>query len=95
MKAISFIEKPSVIRRILKHLDLWEDPRPPPKPLKLVCEPCTDYLPWKDNVLKIEVWMSFQRSGFSGVVRLDVVLSVKFCRKGMFDQACFVQYGQF
>ncbi len=25
MKVISFIEQPSVIRRILKHLDLWED----------------------------------------------------------------------
>jgi len=29
MKVISFIEQPFVIRRILKHLDLWEDPRPP------------------------------------------------------------------
>ena len=36
MKVISFIEQPSVIRRILKHLDLWEDPRPPPEPLGLV-----------------------------------------------------------
>ena len=34
MKVISFIEQPSVIRRILKHLDLWEDPRPPPVPLE-------------------------------------------------------------
>ncbi|MCK5132492.1 MAG: hypothetical protein KAR40_10135 [Candidatus Sabulitectum sp.] len=44
-----------VIRRILKHLDLWEDPRPPSKPLELVCEPCADYVPWQDNVPEIEV----------------------------------------
>ncbi len=55
MKVISFIEQPSVIRRILKHLDLWEDPRPPPQPLELVCEPCADYVPWKDDVPEIEV----------------------------------------
>ena len=50
MKVISFIEQPFVIRRILKHLDLWEDPRPPPEPLELVCEPCADYVPWQDDV---------------------------------------------
>jgi len=55
MKVISFIEEPSVIRRILKHLDLWEDPRPPPQPLELVCEPCADYVPWQDDVPEIEV----------------------------------------
>ena len=55
MKAISFIEQPSVIRRILKHLDLWEDHRPPPQHLELVCEPCADYVPWKDDVPEIEV----------------------------------------
>ncbi len=54
-QVISFIEQPSVIRRILKHLDLWEDPRPPPVPLELVCEPCADYVPWKDDVPEIEV----------------------------------------
>jgi hypothetical protein len=32
MKVISFIEQPSVVRRILEHLDLWEEPRPPPDP---------------------------------------------------------------
>ncbi|MCD4774711.1 MAG: hypothetical protein K8S15_01505 [Candidatus Aegiribacteria sp.] len=37
MKVISFIEQPFVIRRILKHLDLWGDPRPLPEPLELVC----------------------------------------------------------
>ncbi len=55
MKVISFIEQPSVIRRILKHLDLREDPRPPPQPLELVCEPCADYVPWQDDVPEIEV----------------------------------------
>ena len=32
MKVIAFIEEFAVIRKILKHLDLWEDqePRPPP-----------------------------------------------------------------
>ncbi len=55
MKVISFIEQPSIIRRILKHLDLWEDPRPPPQSLELVCEPCADYVPWLDDVPEIEV----------------------------------------
>jgi len=55
MKVISFIEQPFVIRRILKHLDLWEDPRPPPEPLELVCEPDADYIPWQDDVPEIEV----------------------------------------
>ncbi len=50
MKIISFIEQPSVIRRILKHLELWEDPRPPPRILELLCEPDVDYIPWKDDV---------------------------------------------
>ncbi|MCD4776167.1 MAG: hypothetical protein K8S15_08995 [Candidatus Aegiribacteria sp.] len=54
MKVISVIEQPSVIRRILKHLDLWEDPRPPPEPLELVCEPDADYIPWLDDVPGIE-----------------------------------------
>ncbi len=55
MKVICFIEQPFVIRRILKHLDLWEDPRPPPEPLERVCEPCADYVPWQDDVPEIEV----------------------------------------
>ena len=55
MKVISMIEQPSVIIRILKHLDLWEDPRPPPEPLELVCEPDAEYIPWQDDVPEIEV----------------------------------------
>jgi len=34
---------------------LWEDPRPPPEPLELVCEPCADYVPWQDDIPEIEV----------------------------------------
>ena len=54
MQVIPFIEDPLVIRRILEHLDLWEDPRPPPESLEPVCEPCTDYVPWKDDVPETE-----------------------------------------
>ncbi len=28
--------------------NLWEDPRPPPEPLEMVCEPDVDYVPWQD-----------------------------------------------
>jgi hypothetical protein len=55
MKAISFIEQPSVIRHILKHLDLWKNARPPPEPLELVCETDAEYIPWQDDVPEIEV----------------------------------------
>ncbi len=57
MKAISVIELPSVIRRILEHLDLWveEEPRPPPAPFELVCDRDADYVPWRDDVPEIEV----------------------------------------
>ena len=57
MKAISVIERPSMIRRILEHLELWEEeePRPPPVPLEMVCEPDADYVPWRDEVPETEV----------------------------------------
>jgi len=57
MKAISVIERPSMIRRILEHLELWEEeePRPPPVPLEKVCEPDADYVPWRDEVPETEV----------------------------------------
>ena len=55
MKVISFIEQPYVIRRILEHLDFWEDPRPPPMLLEMVCISCADYVPWQDDVQEIEV----------------------------------------
>ncbi len=41
---------------ITGHLDLWEDPRPPPEPLEsMVCEPCADYILWQDDFPEIEV----------------------------------------
>jgi len=33
----------------------WEDPRPSPEPLEMVCEPNAEYVPWSDNVPEIEV----------------------------------------
>jgi len=57
MKAISVIERPSVIRLILEHLELWHEgePRSPPDSLQMVCEPDADYVPWRDDVPEIEV----------------------------------------
>jgi hypothetical protein len=55
MKVISFIEQPSVIRRILEHMELWDDSRSPPEILERVCEPCADYVPWEDDVPEVEV----------------------------------------
>jgi hypothetical protein len=47
MRVISFIEDPQVIKKILKHLGLWEvNPRPPPRIAKsqpLYTEPHIDY----------------------------------------------------
>jgi hypothetical protein len=32
------------------------DPRlPPSEPMELVCEPCADYVPWKDDMTEIKV----------------------------------------
>ncbi|MCD4670450.1 MAG: hypothetical protein K8S14_08385 [Actinomycetia bacterium] len=36
-------------------LDLWEDPKPPPQPLEMVCEPDAEYIPWENDVPEIEV----------------------------------------
>jgi hypothetical protein len=56
MKILSFIEDPEIIKKILKHLDLWDvKPRPPPKAndlpinIQIDCSdsqvpPCEDYL---------------------------------------------------
>lgn len=59
MTVISFIEQPSVIRCILEHLDLREDPRPPPQPMELVYEAIAVYVPWKDDIPEIEVELVF------------------------------------
>jgi len=44
MRIIAFIEDPDIIKKILKHLDLWDvKARPPPKSLSENLEPFTDY----------------------------------------------------
>ena len=47
MRVISFIENPEVVKKILKHLGLWEvNPRPPPwmaKAQSRYTEPYIDY----------------------------------------------------
>ena len=54
MKIVSFIEEPVVIRKILKHCNLWKDPpRPPPLeilPYKEECDPQCDYNFFDDTV---------------------------------------------
>ncbi|MCK4806063.1 MAG: hypothetical protein KAT09_00380 [Candidatus Aegiribacteria sp.] len=39
----------------IRTLGLWDDPRPPPEPVEMVCEPCAEYVPWQDDVPEIEV----------------------------------------
>jgi hypothetical protein len=61
MSVISFIEDEDVIKKILKHLGLWEvRPRPPPQTMKtqtLFTEPHIDYsdsqVPLSDNQLYV------------------------------------------
>ena len=44
MRIIAFIEDPDIIKKILKHLDLWDvKARPPPKNSSENLEPFTDY----------------------------------------------------
>jgi hypothetical protein len=54
MKIVSFVEEPVVIRKILKHCNLWKDPpRPPPleiAPHKEECDPQCDYSFFDDTV---------------------------------------------
>jgi len=62
MRVISFIEDQDIIKKILKHLGLWEvKPRPPPKMAKsrpLLTEPHIDYsdsqVPPSDNGFYVE-----------------------------------------
>jgi len=64
MRVISFIEDSQVIKKILKHLGLWEvKPRPPPREIKAApfIEPHIDYatrsgatgFPWSDMGLAL------------------------------------------
>jgi len=55
MKIISFIEQEEVIRRILVHCDLWNEPPVRPPPVQLSAEPVSpqtedagDYMPEYD-----------------------------------------------
>ena len=62
MRVISFIEDQEVIKKILKHLGLWEvKPRPPPRMAKwqpLSTEPHIDYsdsqVPPSDNEFYVD-----------------------------------------
>jgi hypothetical protein len=47
LRIISFIENPSVIERILRHLKLWDLPeRSPPPRRSTTLEPDADFLEW-------------------------------------------------
>ena len=46
MRVISFIEDPSVVRRILDHLGLWDAQQRPPPPSIEPLESIGDVLPW-------------------------------------------------
>ena len=47
MRIVVFIENPQVVRAILEHLSLWDEPRPPPVLLAAPRAPVElEYLPW-------------------------------------------------
>jgi hypothetical protein len=43
------------VQGLLSILLEWEEPRPPPQTLELVCEPDADYVPWQDDVPEVEI----------------------------------------
>ncbi len=48
LRIISFIDNPCVIKKILKHLKLWDSPeRPPPPQRSTTLEPDDDFLAWE------------------------------------------------
>ena len=48
LRIISFIDNPSVIEKILRHLNLWHPPeRPPPPRRSRTLEPDADFLAWE------------------------------------------------
>ncbi len=48
LRIISFIDNPCVIKKILKHLNLWDAPeRPPPPQRSTTLEPDDDFLAWE------------------------------------------------
>lgn len=47
MRIISFIEDPRVVRAMLEHLSIWDEPRPPPALPAAARAPVElEYLPW-------------------------------------------------
>ena len=47
LRILSFIDNPSVIEKILRHLKLWNPPeRPPPPRRSTTLEPDADFLAW-------------------------------------------------
>jgi hypothetical protein len=78
MKIVSFIEDQTVVRKILKHLDIWDTPpRPPPQkivplaPTELAME---DPFPWAADPL-------FSKDD-SDPIYPDCVLSSRLLRRG-------------
>jgi hypothetical protein len=48
LRIVSFIDNPSVIEKILRHLELWEPPERPPLPrCSRTLEPDADFLAWE------------------------------------------------
>jgi hypothetical protein len=50
MRIVAFIENPQVVRAILEHLSLWDEPRPPPALVAAPGAPVEfEYLPWVER----------------------------------------------
>ena len=50
MRIMAFIEDRRVVRAILEHLSLWDEPRPPPAPPAATRAPLElEYLPWVER----------------------------------------------
>ena len=50
MRIMAFIEDRRVVRAILEHLSLWDEPRPPPAPPAAPRAPLElEYLPWVER----------------------------------------------
>ena len=66
MRIIAFIEELAVIRKILKHLDLWEDqePRPPSEEEPEAVQEL-EYMPCFDLLIRV------LRGGMSEIINLE------------------------
>jgi len=55
LRILSFIDNPSVIEKILRHLNLWNPPaRPPPPRRSTTLEPEADFLDWEVTAEKFD-----------------------------------------